>query len=196
MQKSKKQETKKPVAPSQSGKRRGEKEESKLPKILTSIGIGILMALVLGLIVALVVLSLSNKKPEESPFKDLPHVTYEQVKSVIVDHELSALNEVEESRKAYGELIKTKSFIIFYRDEDLKNKEFVEAAKNAKTDNVGVVYYNLSLDAKILGEEDVILKEIEFSDPKLLPFVIEITESQATFKFYGTMNDVLSALQK
>ncbi|MGI6782527.1 MAG: hypothetical protein ACOX56_06935 [Acholeplasmataceae bacterium] len=196
MQKNKKQsETKKPVPPSKSGVRRGEKEESKVGKILTTVGVSVLVALVFALVIALIVVSVANKKPKESPFIDEIHVNYQEVSDVI-NHQLVALNEKESSRKAFNELTKPKSFIIFYRDEDLKNEEFVEAALALKSDSVGVVFYNLTNNPEILGESDAVLNKIEFSDPKLLPFVIEITESQYTFRFIGEMENVLAAIRK
>jgi hypothetical protein len=197
MQKNKsKKETNKPVAPSKSGVRRGEKEESKTVKLLTTVGIGSLIVLVIGLIVALIVVSLANRKPKPNPLAELPHVTYGEIKSVVVDHELAALNEYESSREAYNELIKSTSYIIFYRNEDLKNKEFVEAVQALKSESVGVVFHNITQDDSILGAEDTVLPTIDYSDPKLLPFVIKITESQSKFEFTGTMDDVLRLIRK
>ncbi|NMA05693.1 MAG: hypothetical protein GX931_04905 [Acholeplasmataceae bacterium] len=193
--KSKEKEVKKQVAPSKSGVRRGEQEESKVAKILINVGVTVLIALVIALVVALIVVSVKNKKPKESPLKDLPHVVYTDVVSVVVDHELAALNENEHTRAAYNELIKSTSYIIFYREEDLKNTEFVEAVKALSSDSVGVVFFNLSLDDTILGAEDTVLPSIDYSDPKLLPFVIKITESQSVFTFTGTMEDVLKLIK-
>ena len=191
MSKKKQKEVKQPVKPSQSGRKRGEKEESKVAQILTTAGVGILLALVVALIVALIVVSLSNRKPAESPFIDEVHVTYANVQSIIVDEQISALNEVEESRDAYRELIKEKSFIVFYRNEDLKNDEFVNAVLDAKSDSVGIVLYNLDLFPDILGEEDNVLSLIEFSDPKLLPFTIVISGSGSQFDFFGRIENVI-----
>ncbi len=194
MSKKKEKEVKQPVKPSQSGRKRGEKEESKVAQILTTAGVGILLALVVALIIALIVVSLSNRKPAESPFIDEVHITYANVQSIIVDEQISALNEVEDSRKAYRELIKEKSFIVFYRNEDLKNDEFVNAVLDAKSDSVGIVLYNLDLFPDILGEEDNVLPLIEFSDPKLLPFTIVISASGSQFDFFGRIENVIKQL--
>lgn len=194
MSKKKQKEVKQPVKPSQSGRKRGEKEESKVAQILTTAGVGILLALVVALIIALIVVSLSNRKPAESPFIDEVHITYANVQSIIVDEQISALNEVEDSRKAYRELIKEKSFIVFYRNEDLKNDEFVNAVLDAKSDSVGIVLYNLDLFPDILGEEDNVLPLIEFSDPKLLPFTIVISASGSQFDFFGRIENVIKQL--
>lgn len=197
MQKNKKQKEIKPVAPSQSGRRRGEVEESKLPKILMTAGVGLLVALVVALIIALIVVSVTNRKPQESPVKDEIHISYQNLTSIVVDKQLAALNEQESTRDAYQELIKEKSYIIFYRTQDLKNKEFVQAIKDAKKDNVGVVLVDLAVHDQILGEDDTILKEIEYSDPKLLPFVIVVSGSDHNeFEFVGEMDRVLSLLKK
>ena len=194
MSKKKQKEVKQPVKPSQSGRKRGEKDESKVAQILTTAGVGILLALVVALIIALIVVSLSNRKPAESPFIDEVHITYANVQSIIVDEQISALNEVEDSRKAYRELIKEKSFIVFYRNEDLKNDEFVNAVLDAKSDSVGIVLYNLDLFPDILGEEDNVLPLIEFSDPKLLPFTIVISASGSQFDFFGRIENVIKQL--
>lgn len=198
-----KKETKKAVKPSQSGVRRGQQEESKLPKILTAVGSGILIALVLALIIALIVTSVLSKKDSVHPFADLPHVDYEGVHSVVVDQQIAALNESASTRDAYEQLIKNKSFIIFYRQEDLKNKQFVEAVlsyfdeDNKNEGDIGIVLYNITLDETILEENDPILTAAsEFSDPKLLPFVIVVTDAGTTFDFIGEMNGVLHLLEK
>ena len=198
MSKKSKKETKKPVAPSKSGVRRGEPEDSKAAKILTVTGLALLGALVLALVISLIVVSIANKKPKDSPFQDLPHLSYDQVVNVVVDHQLAALNEEEHSREAYRELIKTKSYIIFYRTEDLKDEKFVEAAKALKSDNVGVVFFNLSLNPQILEEGSAVLTHevLPYSDPKLLPFVIVITESQSESTFIGEMDRVLNEIKK
>ena len=194
MQKRRKKEATKPVKPSQSGRKRGEKEESKLPKIITTIGVGILVALVLALIVALIIVSVSQKNEKKNPFEDIPHLNYEQVQ-LVVDGDIPALNQNEDTVDTYVELIKDKTFIVFYRNEDLENKQFVDAVLQASNEKVGVVVYNLTLYPDILGEEDTVLGKIEFSDNKQLPFVFIITNHGQDIEFVGLIDDLLKALQ-
>jgi len=195
MQRNKKEKATKPLAPSQSGRRRGEVEESKAAKILMTVGVGVLITLVVALIVALIVVSLSNKKPAESPVKDEIHLTYQDVVTVVVDKNIMDLNQGD-NVKAYLELVKETSYMIFYREKDLKNKDFLDAITTTSDDKTGVVLINLDLHSEILGAEDTVLKELEYSSPNMLPFVIVISESQSKFEFVGLMEDVLKLLGK